>query len=235
MILCSDIYNRLSGYLSFEVDLDVAFDFFETVSGYVADNYGCISVLTMGSFNRDTVWFTRAIKARDPKDRIILFTYYDMDWGGFKIAHQLARNWTEEDTIFGRLSLAEYLHIRFQTCWVGMFPSEFNRLNLQGATYKPMTLTVEQQNRIDNWRNNFIDDIIFSGDGPRRNAEIDAMIQGGVSYNLSKTRWSMFLGEIGTAIENSICPEKWQGKAKKRKQPSKRHAGGGKRKREENV
>ena len=133
---------------------------------------------------RAAVWFIRAIKARDSDDKIKLYTMSDMDLGGFKIAHQLAKDWNVDTIRFSTRSRGDYLYLRFQTCWMGVYPTEYHRLNVLAplrGTYKPMTMSDENHNAIVNWQNSHPEEIAYNDDGAAppgaiRNAEIDQLL-----------------------------------------------------------
>ena len=182
------------------------------MSPTLTKKYQCISILTGGSMNRYTVEFVRAIKARDPQDKIPIYTFSDMDLGGIKIAHQLAKEYTTDNIFFRRQSLGDHLGMRFQTCWMGMYPTEYHRLRVllpMSGVYKPMTMSNEYHNDVVVWRGGKADDIEYAGNGPTPEAEIDRFLQDRILFNIQKIPPSVLDVELGQMMNNAICPEQW--------------------------
>ena len=166
---------------------------------------------------RAAVWFIRAIKARDSDDKIKLYTMSDMDLGGFKIAHQLAKDWNVDTIRFSTRSRGDYLYLRFQTCWMGVYPTEYHRLNVLGppsGTYKPMTMSEEAHAAIVNWRNDVQEEIAYNDDGAAphgavRNAEIDQLLNDRILFNIAKIPPHLLSAQLGFMLANAHCPVKW--------------------------
>ena len=179
--------------------------------------YQCITVLTGGLINRYTVEFVRALKARDTEDKMPIHTFSDMDLGGVKIAHQLSTEYTTDNINFRRRSLGDYLGMRFKTCWMGMYPTEYHRLRVlppMSGVYKPMTMSNNHHNEVVAWRGNHQDDIDYAGDGDARNDEIDRFLEEKILFNIQKIPPSILDAELGTMMNNAICPEQWKSNLK---------------------
>ena len=171
---------------------------------------------------RAAVWFIRAIKARDSADKIKLYTMSDMDLGGFKIAHQLAKDWNVDTIRFSTRSRGDYLYLRFQTCWMGVYPTEYHRLNVLAplrGTYKPMTMSDENHNAIVNWQNSHQEEIAYNDDGAAppgaiRNAEIDQLLDDRILFNIAKIPPHVLSSQLGFMLANAHCPVKWSNNLK---------------------
>ena len=186
---------------------------YQLFSGILARDHGCISVLTGGNMSRYLVWFIRAIKVRDPEDKIELHTMSDMDTGGIKIAHQLSKDWNENTISFQTRSRGDYLYLRYKTCWMGVYPTEYHRLRQlapMSGVYKPMSKTDAQHNGAVAWRNNNLNDINFAGNGAVRLQEIDRFLHEDVVFNIAKIPPHVQITELGTMLINAICPNKWK-------------------------
>ena len=150
-------------------------------------------------------------------DRIKLYTMSDMDLGGLKIAHSLSKDWNEDTIRFVSRSRGDYLYLRYQTCWMGMYPSEYNRLSglvPDSGVYKPMTMSQEVHDAIDEWRDDHQDDIAYAGDngapaGSIRNREIDDLLEDMILFNIAKIPPHHLSAQLGIMLNNAICPEKW--------------------------
>ena len=182
----------------------------------LSHEYKCFCVYLGGNMNRFTVMFIHAIKARDLQDKIPIFTFSDMDYGGLKIAHQLSKDWNVGNISFGSRSLGDYLHLRYQTCWMGVYPAEYHRLNNlhPSGVFKPMTMDDAEQVEILAWRNANQQDITFAGNGPRRLAEIDRMLQERILFDIAKIPPSILVQQLGNMMDNAICPDKWENRPK---------------------
>ena len=167
--------------------------------------------------NRYTVEFVRALKARDSQDKIPIHTFSDMDLGGLKIAHQLSTEYTTDNINFRRRSLGDYLGMRFKTCWMGMYPTEYHRLRVllpMSGVYKPMTMSNNHHNEVVVWRGINADVIEYAGNGPTREAEIDQFLQDRILFNIQKIPPSVLDVELGQMMNNAICPEQWKSNLK---------------------
>ena len=187
------------------------------MSPTLTTKYQCITILTGGCMNRYTVEFVRALKARDSQDKIPIHTFSDMDLGGLRIAHQLAKEYTTDNIFFRRQSLGDYLGMRFKTCWMGMYPTEYHRLRVllpMSGVYKPMTMSNNHHNEVVVWRGNHQDDIDYAGDGDAREAEIDQFLEDKILFNIQKIPPSILDVQLGTMMDNAICPKKWKTKLK---------------------
>ena len=187
------------------------------MSPTLTTKYQCITILTGGCMNRYTVEFVRALKARDSQDKIPIHTFSDMDLGGLRIAHQLAKEYTTDNIFFRRQSLGDYLGMRFQTCWMGMYPTEYHRLRVllpMSGVYKPMTMSNNHHNEVVVWRGINADVIEYAGNGPTREAEIDQFLQDRILFNIQKIPPSVLDVELGQMMNNAICPEQWKSNLK---------------------